>query len=168
MSTRRTVPNQSERRPILYARDGSLIPVWGSPLQAILRHLSLFHESGCWLWTGKAASNGYGRAFFGGRSIPAHRFVYEALVGPIPDGKILCHRCDTPMCVRPSHLFPGTVADNSKDMVSKRRQHSVLTVEQVREIIASDRPASFFAAKFGVHRETVRCARIGKAWRHLR
>lgn len=66
----------------------------------------------CWLWTA-ATARGYGR--FGvtsGVTCLAHRWAYEALVGPIPDGLTLDHLCRTPACVRPDHLEPVTAEEN--------------------------------------------------------
>lgn len=57
----------------------------------------------------------------------AHREVYLRLVGPIPDGLLIRHSCDNPPCVNPAHLLPGTVADNSADMVERNRQARGLT-----------------------------------------
>jgi hypothetical protein len=51
----------------------------------------------------------------------AHRAAWEVTFGPIPDGLFVCHSCDTPACVRPDHLFLGTLADNNLDMVGKMR-----------------------------------------------
>ena len=64
----------------------------------------------CWLWRGNV-SRRYGRTYINGRSIRAHRYAWESVNGPIPDGLVVCHRCDTPLCVRPDHLFLATVAD---------------------------------------------------------
>lgn len=79
----------------------------------------------CWEWTGYVMPNGYG-TFGRGRAIEgkvyAHRFAYEALVGPIPVGQHVCHRCDNRRCVRPDHLFLGTQRDNMRDMVAKGRK----------------------------------------------
>lgn len=72
-------------------------------------------ESGCWLWTGTIAANGYGVAHLAdGRSTPAHRAVYEQHVGPIPVGLELDHRCRNKVCVNPAHLEPVTHSENMK------------------------------------------------------
>ena len=76
---------------------------------------------GCWLWTGYKLNSGYGRITIGKRSVAAHRYSYEINVGPIPEGLLICHTCDTPSCVRPSHLFPGTSRENILDMHKKGR-----------------------------------------------
>lgn len=65
----------------------------------------------CWLWT--ASTNwGYGVLSIDGRSIRAHRFAYELLVGPIPEGLQLDHLCHVRHCVRPDHLEPVTLQEN--------------------------------------------------------
>lgn len=77
---------------------------------------------GCWMWRGAKHRSGHGHFNAGsGGYMLAHRFAYEQLVGPIPEGMVLCHRCDTPACVRPDHLFVGTQADNVADMMTKAR-----------------------------------------------
>lgn len=77
----------------------------------------------CWMWTG-ATRHGYGEISKGGKSTEifvASRFSYELHFGPIPDGFLVCHRCDNPPCVRPDHLFLGTHVENTSDMLSKGR-----------------------------------------------
>lgn len=70
----------------------------------------------CWIWTG-ATQFGYGRFSYGGfdgtRGYVAHRFSYEALVGPIPEGLVLDHLCRVRNCVNPAHLEPVTHRENS-------------------------------------------------------
>lgn len=68
-------------------------------------------SSGCWIWTA-ARSTGYGRVSYNGRTVVAHRVVYEILVGPIPDGLQLDHLCRNRACVRPDHLEPVTQREN--------------------------------------------------------
>lgn len=58
----------------------------------------------CWQWIGRLDRDGYGR--FGKRGRPAHRVVWEALVGPIPVGHHLDHLCRNKACVNPDHLEP--------------------------------------------------------------
>lgn len=85
--------------------------------------------TGCWIWPGWRRGQ-YGGLFVpGGRrqSALAHRWSYEQFVGAVPEGMKVCHRCDTPLCVNPDHLFLGTQADNVRDMVQKGRHRSPLT-----------------------------------------
>jgi hypothetical protein len=78
-------------------------------------------SSGCWLWQGSRTEDGYGRLWGVDREARAHRLSYELHVGEIPAGLRVLHRCDTPACVRPDHLFLGTDADNIADMHAKGR-----------------------------------------------
>lgn len=79
-------------------------------------------SDGCWLWTGERTAHGYGRVWVSRKDRPqAHRFSYELHYGPIPDGLHVCHHCDTPLCIRPDHLFLGTDADNMQDAAAKGR-----------------------------------------------
>lgn len=79
-------------------------------------------EAGCWLWTGGWTQKGYGEIKDRGKMVmSAHRFFYTKYKGTIPKGMCVCHKCDTPACVNPDHLFIGTHRDNAQDKISKGR-----------------------------------------------
>lgn len=67
---------------------------------------------GCWLWTGARKNTGYGAFAVWGRQVPAHRWAYQELIGPIPDGLQIDHLCRTRACVRPNHLESVTQQEN--------------------------------------------------------
>ena len=98
----------------------------------------------CWLWT--ANTNGkyglLGSTKNRDRSDYAHRISWEMHYGPIPDGMCVCHHCDTPLCVRPDHLFLGTTQDNLADCGKKGRRRGRLSPpEAQRETWKKERAA---------------------------
>lgn len=80
----------------------------------------------CWLWTASVTKcGGYGQfAISTGKPKRATRVVWELVHGAPPGPHMfVCHRCDTPRCVNPAHLFLGTQQDNNRDMFTKGRQY---------------------------------------------
>ena len=76
----------------------------------------------CWQWTASRTRAGYGKfSIRRGCFEESHRVSWRLHSGPIPDGLWVLHHCDNPPCVRPSHLFLGTNADNVADMLAKGR-----------------------------------------------
>lgn len=75
----------------------------------------------CWEWIAGKFNTGYGAFWFGDTNVIAHRFAYSLVYGSVPDGLCVCHHCDNKSCVKPSHLFLGTHADNLRDSINKGR-----------------------------------------------
>lgn len=133
-------------------------------------------EGGCWLWTA-AKTHGYGAFWHLGKTHRVHRLSFAALVGPIPDGLCVLHRCDVPACVNPAHLFTGTHQDNMDDKRMKGRQvrgeackNAKLSEGDVREIrraLADGCAMGDVALSFGVKRTTVRAVREERSWAHV-
>jgi hypothetical protein len=132
---------------------------------------------GCWLWTGYKTPLGYGRLSLGTQRLLAHRVSWELQHGDIQKGQCVCHTCDTPACVRPDHLFLGTMRDNMHDMIAKQRQGGrtgacphPLTEDDVRAIRArakaGDTGASI-ARDYGVSHTTTWAIIRGKTWTHV-
>lgn len=127
--------------------------------------------NGCWEWQGSLSNKGYGQFKVLKKLVLAHRFAYESAHGPIPKGKVVCHKCDNRKCCNPEHLFLGTYKDNTQDMIAKGRNiappigkgeansNAKLTDSQVAEIRNKYVPfkvtARMLAEEYGVTREQI-------------
>jgi hypothetical protein len=146
------------------------------------KHYSLDKKSGCWLWTGyklhptKANPHGYryGRININSKPMLAHRVAWIATYGEIPEGMCVCHKCDVPACVNPDHLFLGTRSDNIKDSVNKgrfcigeRAWKSVISENDVREIISSPKSTRALSKMYGIDAGQVSRIKQRKAWKHI-
>lgn len=131
--------------------------------------------NGCILWTASlTVSGGYATL----DKIRASHISYELFYGPVPEGMIVCHTCDTPACVSPIHLFAGTHADNTADKISKdrhiygsRSSRSKLTeaaVSEARSMHTSGILVTVIAAKFGISIVTMWNAIHRKTWKHVK
>lgn len=136
-------------------------------------------SSACWEWVGARNSKGYGLLLVDGRSSLAHRVSWILSGQPIPTGLCVLHQCDNPPCVRPSHLFVGTMKDNVRDMFTKGRdnhargeQHpgAKLTerdVRSIRERKAQGVMPKHIAAEFKIGLAQIHSICTNKRWKHI-
>lgn len=129
----------------------------------------------CWEWLGTKPGGAYGAITIERVSYKAHRVSWVLHNGEIPEGLLVCHTCDNPGCVNPTHLFLGTQKDNLEDMDKKGRRkyynnetHPLckLTDEEVREIrkLYEDTTMTHedLGIKFGVTRSYIHEVLAGK------
>lgn len=83
--------------------------------------LSKVDTNTCWLWKGCKTWNGYGFFRVGHKQCRAHRVSYQMFVADIQPNLLALHRCDTPACVNPTHLWLGTTRENVHDKIQKGR-----------------------------------------------
>ena len=143
-------------------------------------HVQILGLDDCWLWQA-AVVKGYGKFKADNRKMLAsHRIAYELTYGPVPDGLLVCHECDTPLCCNPKHLFAGTPKDNTQDMIKKGRKPDVtgelhgmakLSGAQVVEMrcLYADgiNSQEELATMYGIAVSTVWRIVSGKEWMHV-
>jgi|Wag4MinimDraft_6_1082665.scaffolds.fasta_scaffold02228_9 hypothetical protein len=143
-----------------------------------LEHYSAPGNNGCIVFTGSRQASGHGEIAYKGRKFRAHRLSYITHVGPIPQGMVICHKCDNPPCINPEHLFLGTQADNLKDARQKGRmkapnprgeRHGLakLNAEKVAAIRSDQRTQREIAKEYGVHQTTIKNIKLNRTWKHV-
>lgn len=163
---------------------------YGDPLKVTLKQhhgltlqerFDLYAQKGegCWRWLSYIDPQGYGRLHYNRKPMLANRLSYLLHFGEIPEGKMVCHKCDNPSCVNPDHLFLGSQSDNMADMYTKGRERkrgkkgtthpqAKLTDDAVRAIRASKSSDAELAKSHGVSRPTIHSIRVGKTWQHVK
>jgi hypothetical protein len=123
-------------------------------------------ETGCWEWHGAADGRyGYGHVQRNGRTVPAHKWLYEQKYGKVPPGLVLDHfACDNPRCVNPDHVRPTTTVLNVQ-----RSRNVRLNPEQVLDILSRWPAESTYTLgrEYGVSYRTIFAIIAGLAWRNI-
>jgi hypothetical protein len=139
----------------------------------------------CWPWIGKTQNGGYGVLWFGGKTnttFYAHRLAYLLETGIDPHGRAVCHRCDNPPCCNPAHLFLGTIADNTQDMMTKGRWRrppqakgvqiasakvNEAIVRDIRRRAAGGASSAVLGREYGLDSSSVRQIVRRETWAHV-
>lgn len=139
----------------------------------------VIRQDGCWGWRGKCDKGEYGIMSCDRRHGPdrAHRASWIIHKGPIPKGMLVCHKCDTRECTNPDHLFLGTPADNTRDMIQKNRKciginvpSAKLNDESVRVIkglLKLKMSYPKIAKMFNVGINAIVRIKRGETWKHI-
>jgi hypothetical protein len=118
-------------------------------------------RAACWPWQRSFGPNGYGQIGVWGRMYRAHRLAWMLTFGDIPEGLCILHSCDNRACCNPEHLFGGTPADNTTDMIRKgrhkpaRRKLTEAQVWEIRHRHQSGEQGKVIARDFGISQSLV-------------
>ena len=137
-------------------------------------------ENGCLEWIKKIPkTHWYPRIGYLRKQVGAHRISWMLTMGDIPKGMCVCHKCDNPICIDPNHLFLGTMADNTRDMIKKGRRvfgkhhkgedstSAKLTNKQVMEIRRSNLSYTKLAKKYRIARGYIFHIKHRLTWNHI-
>lgn len=134
----------------------------------------------CWEWQASLRHGfGYGQFSFNGYPEFAHRVAWVLTNGNIPKDKIVCHKCDNPLCVNPFHLFLGDQLKNIHDMISKERDALIgvrnprsklndVDVKKARSLRKKGMSYNNIGKLFNVSRQTITDAITYKTWGHVK
>lgn len=145
--------------------------------QDVWKRIDRRGDDECWPFVGAVNTYGYGQFALDGKQVLAHRLAYALTTGIEPGALLACHTCDNPRCCNPAHIFLGTVADNTRDAVAKRRHAhgetsgtAKLSAEDVTAIRAWFREGKSFvwlARRFRVTPENVSYICRRQTWKHV-
>lgn len=176
----RAILASRDERKKLYAKNGEIPTSPEHLARRVMNGIDLIDEKGCWIW-GRTTSEGYGCMTVSRRTVRVPRLVLALTLGKdIADVVETCHRCDTPLCVNPEHLFEGTHGDNVRDAVQKGRARppvgpvrageqnpaaklSDADVVEIRAALARGERQHAIAARYGVSQSAVSNIKLGKA-----
>jgi len=121
-------------------------------------------ETGCWDWKMRKSTAGYGLLTRGGRTLQAHRVLYERHVGPIPDGLEIDHLCRNRGCVNPSHLEAVTRSTNLRRGLRGYAKLTREAVRHIRQLLAENYEQREIAALYGVTPSCISKVNRGVSW----
>ena len=146
-------------------------------INRFLDKINIDPDTGCMMWTAYVR-NRYGAFRIGSKVKQAHRVAWEMKHGTIPEGMNICHRCDTPTCVNPDHMFIGTQKDNMQDCAQKGRMDhrgeknsfAILDEDDIRAIRAlrGKKTQEEIAKMFGTARGNIANIMTGHSWAHVK
>lgn len=127
---------------------------------------------GCWLWQGAVNTTGYGMTTWDkAKNTVAHRLAWKLLRGPIPAGLRALHKCDTPRCCNPDHIFLGTQAENMADCRAKGRFASLSSpqmdeqrVREIRRLRAAGVKTIDLSKRFGISPSCISAIVTRRTW----
>lgn len=155
------------------------------PIKKIYQKVKIDLITGCHNWLGSRNKKGYGTINMFSAHFPkkkiylAHRFMWDYVNGPIPDGMYVLHTCDNRCCVNPSHLYIGTQLENMADMYVRGRANkakgethfrSVLDtpqVIQIKTLIKNGLKPMAISRRLDVKRHLILDIRRGRTWSHV-
>jgi len=152
--------------------------VGGEEIDRFWSHVDVCDENSCWLWRGSTKGRGYGQYRSDGANLLAHRVAYAYASGcDIPDGMVVRHSCDNPLCCNPSHLSIGTQRENMQEAGERGRmvrgvQHKLAKfseedVLEIRRLWAAGSTQVELADLYGVNQSTISMIVRGKNWSWL-
>lgn len=188
-------PKKSQARPTASSEVAPVrlrtIPHRGTKtgaMERLKRNLEKNSETGCleWKWPLKPSKIKHNLVYpmlrVHGVKIAAHRAAYILQVGPVPDGLVVRHRCDNPICCNVEHLELGTQQDNVNDVKARGRgagwyesrnrgvenPNAKLNEETVRYIRSRWKfrkvTAKMIAAELGITKNAVSNVLSGHVW----
>jgi hypothetical protein len=168
----------SKFRKRLYGAEAKKL-IMGLPLpQKIALQESLLGNTtvkeDCLIWNGRKSKDGYAVKSICGNDYKVHSLIFMLWNGHV--APCVCHSCDQRMCIRPAHLWSGTLSENSKDMHRKKRNFrfrgelhgaSKLTQLDAKSIKIRKEPYSVLSREYGVSIGNIAHIKNGRTWKHL-
>ena len=100
---------------------------------------------------------------------PAYQVMWFLVTGHWPT-QFVCHACDNPCCVNPSHLWEGDAKANNEDAATKghkAKKFSKQCILEIRARRANGETLTSIAAAFHTSPTTISHVARRKTWKHF-